>query len=117
MPINHAPIMSNNPFFTNSSFDFYEKGKDDVTPMVLRSKEESAPSHVFNTYWSSYWALSNIQNRFESINNSHNLMNSFYLPFFTEYAEYDFRNWAAIESMEDCFGNHRTGPPYKTSIF
>jgi hypothetical protein len=42
--------MSNNPFFTNSSFDFYDKGKDDVTPMVLRSKEESAPSHTFNTY-------------------------------------------------------------------
>jgi hypothetical protein len=39
--------MSNNPFFTNTSFDFYEKGKDDVTPMVLRSKEESAPSNVF----------------------------------------------------------------------
>jgi hypothetical protein len=54
MPLNHSPIMSNNPFFTNSSFDFYAKGKDDVTPMVLRSKEESAPNHTFNTYWSSY---------------------------------------------------------------
>jgi hypothetical protein len=31
--------------------------------MVLRSKEESAPNHVFNTYWSSYWALSNFNNR------------------------------------------------------
>jgi len=50
MPTDHSPIMSNNPFFTNTSFDFYEKGKDEVTPMVLRSKEESAPSHTFNTY-------------------------------------------------------------------
>jgi hypothetical protein len=50
MPSSHAPIMSNNPFFTNTSFDFYEKGKDDSTPMVLRGKEESAPSHVFSTY-------------------------------------------------------------------
>ena len=50
MPINHSPIMSNNPYFSNTSFDFYDKGQDDNTPMVLRSKEESAPSHVFNTY-------------------------------------------------------------------
>jgi len=50
MPTNHAPIMSNNPYFTNTSFDFYDKGKDEVTPMVLRSKEESAPNHTFNTY-------------------------------------------------------------------
>jgi hypothetical protein len=84
--------MSNNPFFNNSSFDFYSKGKDDVTPMVLRSKEESAPNHTFNTYWSSYWALSNFNNRIESIQNSIKLSNIFYFPFFTEYAEYDFRN-------------------------
>jgi heme/copper-type cytochrome/quinol oxidase subunit 2 len=103
MPSSNAPIMSNNPFFSNTSFDFYEKGKDDSTPMVLRSKEESAPNHVFNTYWSSYWAMSNLVNRFESINNTNNLFQNFYFPFFTEYAEYDFRNWASIELMEDSF--------------
>jgi hypothetical protein len=103
MPSSHAPIMSNNPFFTNTSFDFYEKGKDDSTPMVLRGKEESAPSHVFSTYWSSYWSMSNLSNRFESIFNSNNLVQNFYFPFFTEYAEYDFRNWASIELMEDAF--------------
>ena len=92
MPSSHIPIMSNNPLFSNTSFDFYPKGKDETTPMVLRSKEESAPSHVFNTYWSSYWALSNFSNRLEIINNSHNLLSKFYFPLFTEYAEYDFRN-------------------------
>jgi hypothetical protein len=55
--------------------------------MVLRSKEESAPSHTFNTYWSSYWSLTNASNRWESINNSKNLIQNFYFPFFTEYAE------------------------------
>jgi hypothetical protein len=50
MPTSHAPVMSNNPFFNNQSFDFFEKNTDEVTPMVLRSKEESAPSHVFNSY-------------------------------------------------------------------
>jgi hypothetical protein len=103
MPSSHSPIMSNNPYFTNTSFDFYAKGKDDSTPMVLRSKEESAPSHAFNTYWSSYWSLSNFNNRTESINNTYSFLSQFYFPFFTEYAEYDFRNWASIESMEDVF--------------
>jgi heme/copper-type cytochrome/quinol oxidase subunit 2 len=112
MPSSHSPIMSNNPYFTNTSFDFYSKGKDDVTPMVLRSKEESAPTHAFDTYWSSYWSLSNFSNRLESINNSYNLMSSFYFPFFTEYAEYDFRNWASIESMEDVFWE----APYNSSL-
>lgn len=78
--------------FSNTSYDFYSKGRDDTTPMVLRSKEESAPDHVFNTYWSSYWALSNFSNRAESISNSTNLLKNFYFPSFTEYAEYDFRN-------------------------
>jgi hypothetical protein len=103
MPSSHSPIMSNNPYFTNTSFDFFSKGKDDVTPMVLRSKEESAPIHTFNTYWSSYWALSNFDNRTEAIQNSYNLLNKFYFPFFTEYAEYVFRNWSSIELMEDVF--------------
>ena len=112
MPASHIPIMSNNPFFTNSSFDFFDKGGDDVTPMVLRSKEESAPNYTFNTYWSSYWAFTNITNRLSYISNSVNLLNNFYFPFFTEYAEYDFRNWAAIELMEDSFWES----PYSSSL-
>jgi hypothetical protein len=92
MPSLHAPIMSNNPFFTNSSFDFFSKNTDDVTPMVLRSKEESAPTHVFNSYWSSYWSLSNFNNRTDYLNNAYGLKKLFYFPFFVEYAEYDFRN-------------------------
>jgi hypothetical protein len=80
--------------------------------MVLRSKEESAPTHTFNTYWSSYWSLSNYQNRLDSINNSYNLISKFYFPFFTEYAEYDFKNWASIELMEDIFWES----PYNSSL-
>lgn len=56
MPTLHAPIMSSNPNFNNTSYDFFEKNEDDLTPNMLRSKDESAPNHVFNTYWSSYWA-------------------------------------------------------------
>jgi hypothetical protein len=54
MPTAHAPIMSTNPNFHNTSYDFFEKNEDDLTPNMLRSKDESAPNHVFNTYWTSY---------------------------------------------------------------
>jgi hypothetical protein len=81
MPTSHAPVMSNNPFFNNQSFDFFEKNTDEVTPMVLRSKEESAPSHVFNSYWLSYWSLSNFSNRMFYLNNVNNMKNVFYFPF------------------------------------
>jgi hypothetical protein len=92
MPNSHIPIKSNNPYFTDTSYDFFPKGQDDVTPMVLRGKEESTPIHVFNTYWSSYWSLSNFKNRLYSIDNSIKLYSTFYFPFFSEYAEYDFKN-------------------------
>jgi hypothetical protein len=84
MPNSHIPVMSNNPYFSNDSFDFYSKGQDDVTPMVLRSKEESAPSHTFNTYWLTYWALTDNTNRFSNIQNSLNLLKNLTFPFFTE---------------------------------
>ena len=32
-----------------------------------------------------------------------NLFDKLYLPTFTEYAEYDFRNWQALELLEDAF--------------
>jgi hypothetical protein len=50
MPLNHAPVISNNREVSNTLFDYFSPGKDDITPMVLRSKEESAPSHIFSTY-------------------------------------------------------------------
>lgn len=50
MPTSHIPVTSNNPYAYNNKFDFFEKNNDEVTPMVLRGKEESAPTFVFNTY-------------------------------------------------------------------
>jgi len=46
----HAPIYSNNPAWSDKSFDAYLKGKDDQTPNLLKSKEETAPSHLFSSY-------------------------------------------------------------------
>jgi hypothetical protein len=50
LPTNHIPLPSSNPTFSNKEFDFIPKGSDSLTPPMLRSKEESAPSHIFSAY-------------------------------------------------------------------
>jgi hypothetical protein len=50
MTPSHAAVYSNNQEFMDKSFDRYSVGKDDQTPDVLKSKEETAPSHLFTTY-------------------------------------------------------------------
>jgi hypothetical protein len=47
---NHLPIHSNNVFCKNTTYDLILKGEDDLTPSMLRSKEESAPSYLFSSY-------------------------------------------------------------------
>ena len=48
--------MTNTPVSTKSAsqyslnFDKFNKGEDDLTPNLLKSKEESAPNHIFNAY-------------------------------------------------------------------
>ena len=103
MPTEHAPIMSSSPYFNNTSYDFFEKNEDDLTPNMLKSKDESAPSHIFNTYWVSYWANTDNWHRYKNLENLNLLNSSIYIPTFNEYAEYDFKNWQAIELLEDAF--------------
>jgi hypothetical protein len=50
MTPSHTAIYSNNQESSDKSFDRYNHGKDDQTPDVLKSKEETAPSHLFSTY-------------------------------------------------------------------
>jgi len=54
MTPSHTAVYSNNQEFVDKSYDKYVVGKDEQTPDVLKSKEETAPSHIFTTYWSTY---------------------------------------------------------------
>jgi len=54
MTPSHTAVYSNNQEFVDKSYDKYVVGKDEQTPEVLKSKEETAPSHIFTTYWSTY---------------------------------------------------------------
>jgi hypothetical protein len=46
----HTPILNKTTTVYPLAYDKYAKGEDDLTPMLLRSKEESAPNHIFSSY-------------------------------------------------------------------
>jgi hypothetical protein len=46
----HIPVTSNNPAVHPLAFDKFAKGKDDIAPSMLRSKEEVSPQYLFNAY-------------------------------------------------------------------
>ena len=103
MTPSHTAVYSNNQEFMDKSFDRYLPGKDDQTPDVLKSKEETAPSHLFTTYWQTNWSNIPVNHRINSALLNSQIMNSSYLPSITEYTEYDFKNWQALELLEDAF--------------
>jgi hypothetical protein len=99
----NSPIYSNNPNWVDKGFNKYTNFADEQPPRLLKSKEETAPAHLFSEYWSTVWANSSSQNRLQSNILSNTFRNNFYLPIIEEYAEYDFKNWQALEALEDCF--------------
>jgi heme/copper-type cytochrome/quinol oxidase subunit 2 len=103
LPATHTPINTTNSSQYSLYFDRFNKNEDDLTPNLLKSKEESAPNHVFNTYWLTYWATSNQVHRYSNNSNIVDMLSRSYLPSFHEYAEYDFKNWQALELLEDAF--------------
>ena len=97
----HNPIYSANTSWKNISFDRTDLNSNSDTPEILRSKEESAPTYMFNSYWSSYWKNISLHHNYELILNNIQSFQKFSLPLISEYVEYDFKNWQALESLED----------------
>jgi hypothetical protein len=50
LPVSNTPVKTTNSSQYNLSFDKFNAGEDELTPTLLKSKEESAPNHIFNTY-------------------------------------------------------------------
>ena len=98
--ISHNPVLSLNPGVKDLSFDrtFIENSN----PLLLQSKEESAPNIIFETYWNTYWKHINDKRiNFIQTHNSSTLTS--YFPLITEYIEYDFKNWQTLELLEDAY--------------
>lgn len=99
----YSPISSNNPSSSLLNYDNLQNTLVDGIPNVLGGKEESTPSTLSNIYWNFYWSNSNVEWKFYNSSKYHSIHNSFYLPTFTFYYDYDFRNWQALELLEDSF--------------
>jgi hypothetical protein len=46
----HTPLPFYGPSQNSFSFDKFNRSESDLTPDILKSKEESAPSHTFGAY-------------------------------------------------------------------
>jgi hypothetical protein len=70
---------------------------------ILRGKRDGAPSFLNSTYWKMFWLNSSPTLRFDSVLKSNLLTKLEYIPSFTDYYDYDFRNVQAYEMLEDLF--------------
>ena len=97
----YNPMSSSSGLWNNLSYDKLNNYADGDVPSIMRGKEEVAPEYLFNTYWNSYYRNISLNNNYKHILNNVNNQKTFYMPSILEYSEYDFKNWQALESLED----------------
>jgi hypothetical protein len=115
------PIMHTNPYAksvnfdstdtTSLSFTSQNKGltmevnskKGEIVKILLGADSESTPSSAFSAYWNMFWRNSNPSLRVSNAIDTSLANDIFYLPLFTNYAEYDFRNEQSLELLEESF--------------
>ena len=100
-PTHTTPTVGTSPYFKSLSFDKSINSNQDA--LLLKSKEEAAPSIIFETYWLTHWANSQNEFYFNHLNQLFNNTKYSSFPLISEYMEYDFKNWQTLESLEDVF--------------
>ena len=60
-------------------------------------------SNLLTIYWNMYFTNSNLKLRIDNNLILNSINNSFYLPLFTLYYDYDFRNWQSFELFEESY--------------
>ena len=95
-----SPIVSNLTTSTNLNYDKSNQIPNLTTSTILRSKEELLPSYITSIYWNFNWLNTNNARRFEQIFNYNKKLNLFYLPNFSFYYDYDFRNQQSFDLLE-----------------
>lgn len=99
----YSPITSNHASMSTIDFDNLKNSTIEEVPTILQGKEELMPVHINSIYWNFYWANSTFDWRLYNTQNYHSIHNMHYLPLFSFYYDYDFRNWQSIELLEDSF--------------
>lgn len=101
LPHNSSPIFSNSSNWFAFNFDRSQKFTNLEIPNLFKGKEDSTPTHVFNSYWLSYWNRISPEHKYNVALDNIKSFGNFYLPSIAEYAEYDFKNWQALNALED----------------
>jgi len=99
----YSPIPSSNPLIKTKEYDNYNKAFNENSSLIFQGKEELTPASVSSIYWNFYFTTFNNDWRLINPINFSNTKDFFYLPMFSFYYDYDFRNWQAFELLEDAF--------------
>jgi len=98
----YSPITSNSSKTLNLLYDEI-KTSSAKAPLLFQGKEELMPASLLSAYWGFYWNKSGAHLRFANLSQIERTLKNFYLPLFSFYYDYDFRNWQAYELLEDAF--------------
>lgn len=99
----YSPISSSSPFSKSQEFDNYNNTFENNSSFVFQGKEELTSPSINSIYWNFYFTTFDSNWRLINPINFFNSKDFFYLPFFSFYYDYDFRNWQAFELLEDAF--------------
>jgi len=89
---NLSPVYSNNSLVKISDFDRILPNSNEEVTNMLKSKEESTPSFIFDTYWYSFYKNMSVSHNYYNVHNNFLKSQKVVLPNVSEYSEYDFRN-------------------------
>ena len=102
---NYSPILFKNPNLSGMDYDNLAKNSNNTktTPHIFSDRKELSPTPLNNIYWNFYWSNSSIEWKIHNDVIYQPIHQSFYLPMFSFYYDYDFRNWQALELLEDAY--------------
>nr|ASY95747.1 Cox2 [Stylonychia lemnae] len=98
-----SPIPSSNLTIASKNYDNLKFTYADNTPLVLQGKEEVTSTSLTSMYWNFFWSNTDLDWRLLNSAELKRKANSFYLPIFVLYYDYDFRNWQSMEMLEDSY--------------
>jgi heme/copper-type cytochrome/quinol oxidase subunit 2 len=114
-----APIMTSNPHLSRINYDNtksfgyntrYSANKiiknvtsNRVTKPYYLLGQRDLPTYTDLTYWKTFWSQTSTDLRLNHVLNTSLSQEFFYMPIFTNYVEYDFRNAQAMEMLEESF--------------
>ena len=116
----HPILFSNNPDVNIYEYDTNKSIKKSIkfgnnkvvrgslssrTPvnLAISGDQSGMVSNLNSAYWRMFWSLTDASKRLQSSPSLFANESDFYMPIFTNYYDYDFRNAQAMELLEDLF--------------